>query len=140
MAHKTQQLGCGYCIIETVNPSDLVLVWRITEVCDLACPFCAYSRDLRRPRAAANPDDVLRFGALLGEYARAYRRNILVSWLGGEPLLWKPLLDLSHTFKHAFGLRVSVTTNGTALDSEPVRRRIVEAIVMDGHAILITPP
>lgn len=109
-----------------MNPSDLVLVWRITEVCDLACPFCAYSRDLRRSRAAANPDGVLRFGVLLGEYARAYRRSILVSWLGGEPLLWKPLLGLSHTFKYEFGLRVSVTTNGTALDSEPVRRRIVE--------------
>ena len=140
MAHKTQQLGDGYCIIETVNPSDLVLDWRTTEGCDLACPFCACSRDLRRPRAAANPDGVLRFGALLGEYARAYRRSILVSWLGREPLLWKPLLGLSHTFKHEVGLRVSVTTNGTALDSEPVRRRIVEAIVMDGHVILITPP
>ena len=102
----------------------LVVLWRITETCDLACPFCAYSRELSRSRTSANPDDVLRFGALLGDYARNYQRDALVSWLGGEPLLWKPLFEISRAFKREFGLRVSLTTNGTRLGSEEVRSRI----------------
>jgi len=105
----------------------LVVVWRITETCDLACPFCAYSRHLKnRPRVAASPDDVLRFGALLGEYARQTRRNVLVSWLGGEPLLWPPLFEISRFFRHNFGLRLGVTTNGTRLTSAEVRERLTE--------------
>jgi MoaA/NifB/PqqE/SkfB family radical SAM enzyme len=104
----------------------LVVVWRITETCDLACPFCAYDRRLRRPRAAADPDQVLAFGALLGDYAAASSRDVLVSWLGGEPLRWPPLLDISRAFKRDFGLRLSATTNGATLNSASVRRRIVE--------------
>ena len=73
----------------------LIIVWRITEYCDLGCHFCAYSRRLQRPRAAASREDVLRFGALLGEYAHTYQRDVLVSWLGGEPLHWPPVFDLS---------------------------------------------
>ncbi|HLF03201.1 MAG TPA: radical SAM protein [Anaerolineales bacterium] len=106
--------------------SKLVVVWRVTEVCDLACPFCAYSRELRRSRASADRGEALRFGALLGEYARKNQREALVSWLGGEPLLWKPIWDVSRAFRNQFGLRVSVTTNGTMLDSEEVRRCITE--------------
>ncbi len=104
----------------------LVIVWRITEVCDLGCGFCAYSRHLHRPRAAADPDQVMTFGALLSEYARVQSRDVLVSWLGGEPLRWPPLLDITRAFKREFNLRIGVTTNGTALASVAVRQRIVE--------------
>jgi MoaA/NifB/PqqE/SkfB family radical SAM enzyme len=104
----------------------LVLVWRVTEQCDLGCGFCAYSRALQRTRAQAAADDVLRFGALLGNYARAHSRPALVSWLGGEPLLWKPIREVTRTFKESFGLRVSLTTNGTRLGLEPVRRWITD--------------
>lgn len=109
-----------------MNPPDLVVVWRVTEVCDLACRFCAYSRELHRSRATANPSDVLRFGALLGDYAATYSRDVLVSWLGGEPLRWPRLLDISRAFKREFNLRVSVTTNGAALSLASVRQRVVE--------------
>ena len=102
----------------------LVVVWRISEQCGLACPFCAYSRELPRARALADPAQVLAFGARLGAYAAASGRSVLVSWLGGEPLDWKPLAELSRTFKHEFGLRVGVTTNGMALRSETVRRSL----------------
>ncbi|MBI3243524.1 MAG: radical SAM protein [Chloroflexi bacterium] len=105
---------------------ELVVVWRITEHCDLGCAFCAYSRHLRRPRLSAGPAQVLAFGALLKEYATTYQRDVLVSWLGGEPLRWPPLFKVSHTFKNGFNLRLGVTTNGTALNSESVRRRLVE--------------
>ena len=102
----------------------LVVVWRISEQCGLACPFCGYSRELPRARAVADAAQVLAFGARLGAYAAATGRSVLVSWLGGEPLDWKPLADLSRTFKHEFGLRLGVTTNGMALRSETVRRRL----------------
>ncbi len=106
--------------------STLIIVWRITEACDLACPFCAYDRNLHRPRASANPEQVLAFGAVLGEYANTYSRDILVSWLGGEPLRWPPLFEISRTFKHDCHLRLSATTNGTALTSEKIHRTLAE--------------
>ena len=104
----------------------LIIVWRVTESCDLGCSFCAYSRYLRRPRGHADPEQVLAFGVLLGQYAAKYSRDILVSWLGGEPLHWPPLFNISHTFKHKFNLRISATTNGTALNSDKVRHATVE--------------
>ncbi len=106
--------------------SALVIVWRITEACDLGCHFCAYSRHLHKPRASADPKQVLDFGAVLGEYAKVYSRDVLVSWLGGEPLRWPPLLEISRAFKHQFGLRLSATTNGTALASANVREQVAE--------------
>jgi MoaA/NifB/PqqE/SkfB family radical SAM enzyme len=108
-----------------VNPPGLVIVWRVTEVCDLGCRFCAYDRHLRRPRATADPDQVMAFGALLGEYAAAYACDVLVSWLGGEPLRWPPLLGISRAFKREYPLRIGVTTNGAALASTTVRERMV---------------
>jgi len=106
--------------------SKLVVVWRITEHCNLGCHFCAYSRRLRRPRGLADSDQVLAFGALLGQYAAASSRAILVSWLGGEPLRWPPVFEISHIFKRNYHLRLGVTTNGAALNSPTVRQRLVE--------------
>ena len=134
--------------VERVGPvcagsseSPLVVVWRISEQCGLACPFCGYSRELIRPRALADPAQVLAFGARLGAYAAATGRSVLVSWLGGEPLDWKPLAGLSRTFRHEFGLRVGVTTNGIALRSEAVRRLLVAdynevTVSVDGIGVL----
>ena len=98
----------------------LVVVWRVTEACARACRFCGYSRELRRPRGAADPDEVRRFGLLLAEYSRRAERPVLVSWLGGEPLRWSPLLPIAREFKAA-GLHLGVTTNGTALSEPTVR-------------------
>lgn len=88
----------------------LVVVWRITTACDLACPFCGYSRDLRWPRQHISADDVLAFSAVLADLDR----EVHVSWLGGEPLLWPPLAEVSHALR-SHGLRLGVTTNGTRL-------------------------
>ncbi|MEK7326340.1 MAG: radical SAM protein, partial [Chloroflexota bacterium] len=106
--------------------SELGVVWRLTEHCDLGCSFCTYSRRLRRPRLSADPVQVLAFGALLKDYAATFRRDVLVSWLGGEPLRWPQLFEISPAFKREFNLRLGVTTNGTALKSESVRRHLVE--------------
>lgn len=105
---------------------ELVVVWRITEHCDLGCGFCAYSRHFRRLRLSADPDQVLAFGALLKDYAATFQQDVLVSWLGGEPLRWPPLFGISHAFKREFNLRLGITTNGTALKSESIRQHLVE--------------
>jgi MoaA/NifB/PqqE/SkfB family radical SAM enzyme len=106
--------------------ADLLVLWRVFEHCNLACHFCGYSKALRRPRAVADPERVLAFGRVLGDYARIHARSVSVSWLGGEPLLWPELPALSHTFRHTFGVGVGVTTNGEPLASPAVRASLVE--------------
>ncbi len=106
--------------------NQLVIVWRITGQCKLDCHFCAYARSIKRPRAEADPDQVMAFGALLQAYGRQYNRDILVSWIGGEPFNWPPLLSISRAYKRDHGLRVSVTTNGIALESSDIRQHIID--------------
>lgn len=108
-----------------MSEPQLVVLWRITEVCDLACPFCAYSRALRRTRRSVEASEVLAFGRVLSEYARLTNREVMLSWLGGEPLLWKPLFELSSIFKHDSGLRLSLTTNGTRLNDAMIREQLL---------------
>ena len=110
-----------------LNASEqMIVVWRVTERCNLACGFCAYDRRVTRSRRDASPQAVLEFGAALAEYQRDAEDPVLVSWLGGEPLLWSPLERLTSTFVHDLGLRVSATTNGTALASEKVRAHVLD--------------
>ena len=106
--------------------ADLVVLWRVFEHCNLACRFCGYSNSIRRTRAVADPERVLAFGKVLGEYARTRGRSVSVSWLGGEPLLWPELPALSHQFRCDFGVGVGVTTNGDPLASPAVRTSLVE--------------
>jgi MoaA/NifB/PqqE/SkfB family radical SAM enzyme len=100
--------------------SRLVVVWRVTARCNLACPFCAYDRTLDIPRPSAEEAEVSRFGALLADHSRALGRSALVSWLGGEPLLWPPLPAVSSALR-AEGIGIGITTNGLGLDA-PRRR------------------
>jgi len=104
----------------------VIVVWRVTERCNLACAFCAFDRRLERSRESADPAAMLAFGSTLGAYRRATGNRVLVSWLGGEPLLWTPLQALTTAFVRDFGLRVSVTTNGTALASAATRAHVLE--------------
>jgi MoaA/NifB/PqqE/SkfB family radical SAM enzyme len=104
----------------------MVVVWRVTERCNLSCKFCGYDRELVRPRKDADPQAVLYFGAILAEYQRLTGEAILVSWLGGEPLLWVPLTNLTRAFCQDYQLRVSTTTNGTCLASAGMRAHLLE--------------
>jgi len=104
----------------------MVVVWRITERCNLACKFCGFDRDLPRSRREADPRAIRDFGALLAEYQRRTEDAVLVSWLGGEPLLWRPLTDLTRAFRNDYRLTVSTTTNGTSLASPAVRAHLLE--------------
>jgi len=103
----------------------VIVLWRITERCNYACGFCAYDRRLGRPRTQTDAYDVLRLGAVLGQYARATGDRVLVSWLGGEPLLWPPLFEVSGALRDD-GLAVSLTTNGSLLHRPGVRAALLD--------------
>src|SRR6185503_6514667 len=94
----------------------LVLVWRVTERCDTACPFCAYDARLPFRRRDADASEALRFGGLAADWAAARGRELLVAWLGGEPFLWPPLAEVSRELRGR-GARIALTSNGRALRS-----------------------
>lgn len=106
----------------------MIVLWRITGQCNLACAFCAYDR--RRPVARGEADltEVERVARLLGAYRRATGERVLLSWLGGEPLLWPPLLALSRRLREEQGLQLSLTTNGTGLHRAAVRDGILAGL------------
>jgi len=93
----------------------MIVVWRITQRCNLSCPFCAYDQRVNRPRRDADAEIIQRFGAVLSEYQQESGDPVLVSWIGGEPFLFPALDRLTTYFTTELGLRVSATTNGTAL-------------------------
>jgi MoaA/NifB/PqqE/SkfB family radical SAM enzyme len=103
----------------------MIVVWRITTRCNLACPFCAYDRNLPFPRTSASADAVRTFLDTLAAYQARHQDPVLVSWLGGEPLLLAELPALT-AHATALGLRVSATTNGTTLGSASVRRHLLD--------------
>src|SRR6266700_4211887 len=112
---------CG----ETPGARRMIVVWRITQRCNLSCPFCAYDRRVSQLRRDADVGGVRRFGAALAEYQRATGDSVLVSWIGGEPFLFSPLSDVTAFFTKELGLRVSATTNGTTLRSAAVREHVL---------------
>jgi radical SAM protein with 4Fe4S-binding SPASM domain len=93
----------------------MIILWRVSTTCNLACGFCAYDRRLRLPRRETEAAEVERFAGLLAEHRAASGEDVLLSWLGGEPLLWPGVLALSRRLRERHGLRVSVTTNGSTL-------------------------
>jgi sulfatase maturation enzyme AslB (radical SAM superfamily) len=104
----------------------MIVVWRVTTHCNLSCGFCAYARDLSLPRVDVDENVVTRFAGLLADYQQHRAEPVMVSWLGGEPLLWKPIERLSVWMARELGLRVSATTNGTALRSDAMLRLIAD--------------
>lgn len=119
-------------------PRPFVVVWRVLDRCNLACPFCAYDKRLTFPRKTIESDEVRRVIALLGEKQGRSGRPHLVSWLGGEPTLWKDLPEMA-TLAETNGLMQSLTTNGTTLGSPRIRALFVEkfhdiTISVDGFA------
>lgn len=93
----------------------LIIAWETTAACNLHCSYCRASakaspdeEELSREEALVFIDEVAPLGPML-----------ILS--GGEPLLRADIFDLA---RHAtgLGLRVSLATNGTLLDSSVVDR------------------
>jgi radical SAM protein with 4Fe4S-binding SPASM domain len=104
----------------------MIVVWRIVDSCNLSCPFCAFDRRLAFPRTQTAPQAILRLAEVLAEHQARTGDRVLLSWLGGEPLLWKPLKKLTDAVR-ALDLEVSATTNGSTLGSPGVRQHLCRA-------------
>ena len=98
----------------------MIVLWRTTTRCNYACGFCAYDRRLGGPRSDVKQAEAVRFGTLLADWSRARGERVLLSWLGGEPLLWRPVWTVSAQLAGA-GLAISATTNGSTLHHDAVR-------------------
>ena len=104
----------------------MVIVWRVTTSCNMGCGFCAFDSRLNRERPEADPEHVKAFAELLGAWGNSLNQPPMVSWMGGEPLRWPPLKELTLVLHRKFGLRISATTNGTPLADGAMRRHIIE--------------
>lgn len=116
----------------------MIIVWRITQRCNLTCAFCAWDRSVPGERLELPRERALRFGELLADYQSQTQDRVLVSWLGGEPTLWPPLYELAARFK-GLGLAQSTTTNATTLSSPRVQALVLEnfselTVSVDGFA------
>jgi len=102
----------------------MIIVWRVTQQCNLACPFCEWDRSLPRQRTRIAGERALRLGRILADYQQQTGEGVLLSWLGGEPLLWPPLNELAPRFRE-LGIAQSTTTNGTTLAAPKVQAHIL---------------
>ncbi len=103
----------------------MIVVCRVTTRCNLACGFCAYDRRLPFTRTSIDDAAIEHLIGLLRAHRETHPQRILLSWLGGEPLLWPRWQHWSRHAREA-GIAVSATTNGTALSRADVRSAIVE--------------
>jgi MoaA/NifB/PqqE/SkfB family radical SAM enzyme len=104
----------------------MIVLWRVTEHCNLACGFCAYDRRLPGGRQQTTASQIEHVTALLAEHRRSSGERLLLSWLGGEPLLWRPVFDVSRRLHREHGFDISATTNGTTLHRPSVVQAILE--------------
>lgn len=121
----------------------MIILWRVTNRCNLSCAFCAYDKRLDIARLTADPAQVARMITLLGAWRAQTGQDVLLSWLGGEPLLWADRAQMD-TLARQNGVGLSLTTNGTQLGSGAVRAQLIEhykeiTISIDGLASFHDP-
>lgn len=104
---------------------DRIIVWRVTQNCNMKCLFCSYSCEVSRLRQEANPEDAVRLIHILGEYKRRTGGSVLTSWIGGEPFLYEHVFDFSRLLDGEYGIKSSATTNGLCLGDKKIRDCIV---------------
>jgi MoaA/NifB/PqqE/SkfB family radical SAM enzyme len=103
----------------------LVVVWRVTTRCNLACGFCAYDRDLPFVRHETDEASARALGCALTKTRDRLGRDLHVSFLGGEPFAWEPLPRVARHFAE-LGLSLGVTTNGVSLGSAAARELLLD--------------
>jgi radical SAM protein with 4Fe4S-binding SPASM domain len=87
----------------------LVLIWEVTQACELACDHCRADAEPGR-----HPDELSTAeGRALLDEAREFGRGQLVVLSGGDPLKRPDLVDLVD-YGTDIGLRMSLTPSGTA--------------------------
>lgn len=131
--------GCGLCARHEQHLCMPIV--EITDRCNLTCPICINASGTDRTRRPAPRDmSVETFRAILDAILRAERQIDVLNISGGEPLLHPDLLALADEALSREGIvRVSISTNGLLLASQPVliaelkKRDIVIALQHDGQ-------
>ncbi len=91
------------------NQSPLLVIWEVTQSCDLACVHCRASA-----RPERDPDELTtEEGQRLIEEVRQFGNPLLV-FTGGDPLKRPDIFDLAR-YSVATGLRTNVTPSATPL-------------------------
>jgi MoaA/NifB/PqqE/SkfB family radical SAM enzyme len=103
----------------------LVVVWRVTTRCNLACGFCAYDRTLPFERRDAHEATAGLLGHALARTRAGLGQDVHVSFLGGEPFSWEPLPRVARLYGE-LGLSLGVTTNGVSLSRPATRELLLE--------------
>ncbi|MFD1600044.1 TIGR04053 family radical SAM/SPASM domain-containing protein [Halobellus rarus] len=86
-----------------------VLIWEVTQACDLACDHCrADAQPARHPEELTTEE-----GKRLLDEAREFGEGQLVVLSGGDPLARPDLLELVE-YGTEIGLRVTLTPSGTS--------------------------
>ena len=117
-----------------------VIVWRITQACNMKCRFCSYSKEVERKRNDADIQEVERVADILGKYKQETGEALLISWIGGEPFLWEPIFLLSEKLSKQYDIDISTTTNGIMLASREIRKNVIDyfseiVISIDGFEV-----
>lgn len=91
------------------NLSPLLVIWEVTQACDLACVHCrANTQPVRNPGELSTPE-----GYRLLEETKQFG-NPLMIFTGGDPLKRQDLFDLAR-YSVSVGLRTNVTPSATPL-------------------------
>jgi AdoMet-dependent heme synthase len=122
----------------TMHNEDWVVVLRVNTHCTLKCLYCGYSTEVPRDRRALSMQRLLNLGRSLQDFQCSGNRRVLVSWLGGEPFLWREWESVCREYRER-GLRLSMTTHGLPLQDEETQKNALElldeiTLSMDGLA------
>lgn len=118
----------------------MIIIWEITNRCNLACRFC-HVRKNTGPTAIEGNIDLVGQEDFIGKIKRTLERqkeSLMINWTGGEPLLAQELFPITRRWKELFGCRFGVTTNGTLISADNNARLLSEdfdeiTVSMDGY-------
>ena len=91
------------------NQSPLLVVWEVTQACDIACVHCRQSQMPDRDPGELSTGEACRFLEEVKEFG-----NPLMVFTGGDPLKRPDIFDLVR-LSVAAGLRTNITPSATPL-------------------------
>lgn len=89
-----------------------VVVWNSTRTCNLKCIHCYSNSESKKYEGELDTREALRFIDHLAEF-----KVPVILFSGGEPLLREDLMTLA-AYAKSKGIRPTISTNGTLLNSE----------------------
>jgi uncharacterized protein len=116
---------CAGPPVLSVEPSPTAISLNIAQSCNLACSYCYADEGRFGGTARMMPGDVA-FRALQRLFEEARSNTVTVGFIGGEPLLNRPVLhscvEYASGLSKQFGIRVTfgITTNGTLFDETDI--------------------